>query len=55
MDGARPGAGVETALARTREHVPALEHDREPGRDLAAAFALVRDGALADLASPGSG
>ncbi|MCI0345702.1 MAG: histidine ammonia-lyase [Chloroflexi bacterium] len=55
MDGVPPGAGVADALARTRERIPALEHDREPGRDLAAAFALVRDGALADLAGPGSG
>jgi histidine ammonia-lyase len=55
MNGAAPGAGVADALARTREHVPPLDHDREPGRDLAAAFALVRGGALADLASPGSG
>jgi histidine ammonia-lyase len=50
MGGASPGAGVADALARTRVHVSALDHDREPGRDLAAAFALVRDGALADLA-----
>jgi histidine ammonia-lyase len=55
MDGAAPGAGVAEAFARTRERVSRLDHDREPGRDLAAAFALVRDGALADLAAPGSG
>jgi len=51
MDGAAPGAGVIEAFARARARIPALEHDREPGRDLAAAFALVRTGALADLAA----
>ena len=30
-----------------------LDRDREPGPDLAAALALVRDGALVDLARPG--
>ncbi len=50
MDGAAPGVGVAEALSRIRAHVPHLDGDREPGPDLAAATALVRDGALADLA-----
>ena len=51
--GLAPGVGVAEALARTRARVPALDHDREPGRDLAAAAALVREGALAGLAGSG--
>jgi histidine ammonia-lyase len=51
--GLKPGAGVAESLARTRARVPALDHDREPGRDLAAAAALVREGALVELAGPG--
>jgi len=52
MDGAAPGAGVTEALARVRARIRHLDADREPGPDLAAATALVRDGALADLAVP---
>ena len=48
--GAQPGAGVAEAHARVRAHVRHLDSDREPGPDLAAATALVRDGALVDLA-----
>jgi histidine ammonia-lyase len=48
--GTEPGAGVGEALARVRSRVTHLEHDREPGPDLEAATAIVRDGALADLA-----
>jgi histidine ammonia-lyase len=46
-----PGAGVAEALRRVRTRIEPLGEDREPGRDLAAALALVHDGALADLAS----
>jgi histidine ammonia-lyase len=52
MDGAVPGAGVAEALARVRARIRHLDADREPGPDLAAATALVREGALADLAVP---
>ena len=52
MDGAAPGAGVAEALARVRARIRHLDGDREPGPDLAAATALVREGALADLAVP---
>ena len=45
-----PGAGVAEALARVRARVRHLDGDREPGPDLAAATAMVHDGALADLA-----
>ncbi len=44
-----PGLGVAEAHRRVRERVPALDRDREPGPDLAAATALVHDGALVDL------
>jgi histidine ammonia-lyase len=47
--GAAPGAGVAEALTRIRAAVRHLDGDREPGLDLAAATALVHDGALADL------
>jgi histidine ammonia-lyase len=50
--GMAPGLGVAEALGRIRAIVPALTHDRELGHDLAGAAALVRDGALADLAVP---
>jgi histidine ammonia-lyase len=50
--GAQPGTGVAEARRRIREVVPHLDRDREPGPDLAAATALVRDGALSDLAGP---
>lgn len=48
----QPGVGVAEAHARIRAVIPRLEHDREPGPDLAAATQLVRDGALVDLAMP---
>ncbi len=50
--GLRPGRGVEEAQARVRAVIPRLEHDREPGPDIAAAERLVREGALVDLADP---
>ncbi|HET9521694.1 MAG TPA: hypothetical protein VFO73_11655, partial [Candidatus Limnocylindrales bacterium] len=50
LAGATPGAGVLEARRRIRAAVPRLERDREPGPDLAAATALVREGGLADLA-----
>ena len=53
LDGARPGRGVAEALARIRERIPHLDHDREMGPDIAAATEIVRSGRLADLASPG--
>jgi histidine ammonia-lyase len=52
MLAAEPGAGVATALARVRARVPHLDRDREPGPDLEAAKAIVRDGTLSDLAEP---
>jgi histidine ammonia-lyase len=48
----QPGAGVIEAHALIRAKVRHLDRDREPGPDLAAATALVRDGALAGLAGP---
>ena len=44
-----PGAGVAEAQRRIRRDVAHLDRDREPGPDLAAAYALVRDGALVGL------
>ena len=44
-----PGAGVAEASRRIRRDVAHLDRDREPGPDLAAAYALVRDGALVEL------
>jgi len=52
LDGLRPGDGVAEALHRVRSKVAHLDRDREPGPDLAAATALVHDGALVDLAVP---
>jgi histidine ammonia-lyase len=49
---ALPGTGVREAHGRVRAVVAHLDADREPGPDIAAAFGLVRDGALADLAEP---
>ena len=46
-----PGAGVAEARARVRAVIERLEHDREPGPDLEAAYGLVRDGLLVDLAA----
>ncbi len=48
-----PGTGVVEALRRIRLQVRHLDGDREPGPDLAAAHAIVHDGALADLVAPG--
>ncbi len=48
-----PGDGVAAAHARIRSRVAHLDRDREPGRDLTAATALVHDGALVDLVGPG--
>ncbi len=53
LPGTRPGDGVAEAHRRVRAVVQSLAGDREPGPDLAAALALVRDGALAGLAEPG--
>jgi len=50
--GTVPGAGVAEAHARVRRRIARLDHDREPGADLEAAFGLVREGQLADLAGP---
>ena len=47
---AMPGTGVAEAHRRIRERVGFLDHDREPGPDLAAMTALVHEGALVDLA-----
>ena len=47
-----PGVGVAEAHARLRARVAHLDRDREPGPDLAAATALVHEGALADLVAP---
>jgi histidine ammonia-lyase len=52
LGGMRPGAGVAQALALVRSRVAHLDADREPGPDLAAARALVREGVLAQLAEP---
>ena len=54
-DGSAPGMGVKEAHARIRERVAHLDRDREPGPDLAAATALVREGRLADLVGPARG
>jgi histidine ammonia-lyase len=48
--GAAPGAGVAEAQGRIRARIGHLDRDREPGPDLASAVALVREGALVDLA-----
>jgi histidine ammonia-lyase len=45
----RAGAGVEEAHRRIRSVVPHLDHDRLQTTDIESAFALVREGALADL------
>ena len=47
-----PGAGVAEALRQIRARIHHLDGDREPGPDLAAAFSIVHDGLLADLAGP---
>ncbi|HET9083581.1 MAG TPA: histidine ammonia-lyase [Candidatus Limnocylindrales bacterium] len=48
-DAPLPGAGVAEAQRRIRRQVAHLDRDREPGPDLAAAYALVADGALVAL------
>ena len=48
-----PGAGVAEAHARIRSRIRHLDRDREPGPDLAAATALVHEGALVDLTRTG--
>jgi histidine ammonia-lyase len=45
-----PGTGVADAHARVRAVIDRLEEDREPGADLEAAFRLVHEGTLVDLA-----
>jgi histidine ammonia-lyase len=45
----RPGTGVVEALRRVRDRIEPLDADREPGRDLAAAWELVHGGGLVDL------
>ncbi len=54
LPGVAAGAGVAEAHALVRRAASRLDGDREPGPDLAAATALVRGGALADLAGPPS-
>ena len=51
-DGAAAGVGVTAAHEQIRAVVPNWTRDREPGPDLEAATRLVRDGALAALATP---
>jgi histidine ammonia-lyase len=55
LPGLRPGRGVEEAQSRVRAVIPRLEHDREPGPDIAASERLVSEGRLADLAVPPGG
>jgi histidine ammonia-lyase len=50
-----PGAGVAEAHRRIRDRVAHLDRDREPGPDLAAAYELVRSGALVELTEGGIG
>ena len=45
----QPGVGVAAAHQRIRERIEPLVADREPGPDLASAYALVHDGLLVDL------
>jgi histidine ammonia-lyase len=54
LHGGGPGAGVAEAHQRIRARIAHLDRDREPGPDLAAAFDIVRSGALVDLAGPDS-
>jgi histidine ammonia-lyase len=51
VPGVASGVGVQEAHGRVRSVVAHLDGDREPGSDLAAAFDLVRDGTLVDLAA----
>jgi len=48
-DAPLPGEGVREAHRRIRARIRHLDHDREPGHDLAAATELVHAGVLADL------
>jgi histidine ammonia-lyase len=48
-DGTRPGVGAAEAHRRLREAVAHLDGDRDPGPDIAAATAIVRDAAFDDL------
>jgi histidine ammonia-lyase len=50
----RPGAGVAEAHSRIRSVVAHLDRDRIQTADIEAAFTLVRDGALVDLAMTAS-
>ncbi len=52
MPGVHAGMGVRAAHDLVRARATHVDEDREPGPDLAAATALVRSGALADLAAP---
>ena len=52
MPGVHAGMGVRAAHDLVRATATHVNEDREPGPDLAAATALVRSGALADLAAP---
>lgn len=45
----KPGAGVLAAHRMLREHVPALDNDRELSRDIETMTALVHDGVFATL------
>lgn len=47
-----PGPATRAVHDAIRARVPFVEHDREFGADIAAAVALVRDGALIDAAGP---
>jgi histidine ammonia-lyase len=50
-----PGPAVAAALARLRQDVPALDHDRYLAPDLAAVEALVAADALVDAAEKVTG
>ena len=50
-----PGSGVADAHERVRSVIARLEQDREPGPDIEAAFRLVHDGSLVDLADAPAG
>ena len=52
LPGIDAGAGVRMAHDLVRTEATHVDADREPGPDLAAAIALVRSGALANLAAP---
>jgi histidine ammonia-lyase len=52
LSDAAPGVGVAAAHAAIREAVRPWDGDREPGPDIEAVTRLVREGRLADLATP---